>query len=141
MRILKPDKMRLAAMMLDRNTYFILNQRCKPWDELVENVGEDIAHAIEKSKCGFISVTHKAYGDKHHGITCAFGEGIGCYMSTEDRWFTTSVIQNIDWNKKEFTTLNSVYEFEFEELPVDKLYNYVLNIDKQNGSKNKETEQ
>lgn len=139
MKILKPDKMKLAAQMLDENTYFILKQRCQPWDKLVENVGEDLAHAIKKSKCGFIYVTNKAYGKKHNGITCAFGEGIACYMSTEYRWFTTSMIQSIDWEKKEFTTLNSVYEFEFEKLPIDKLYNYVLKSDKQNESKNKET--
>ena len=36
----------------------------------------------------------------------------------------------------------SLFESDlYEELPVDKLYDYVLNIDKQNGSKNKETEQ
>lgn len=126
--------------MLDRTTYYILKQRCKPWDELVEDVGEDLAEKVEKSKCGYISVKNKGNGAKHYGITCAFGEGIGCYMSNKDKWFTTSTIQHIDWEKKEFKTLNSTYEFKFEEVPVDKLYDYALNIEKQNESEDQETE-
>ena len=51
------------------------------------------------------------------------------------------VIKNIDWENIEFKTLNSVYEFEFEELPKEILDNMEKNYRaEENESKSKETE-
>lgn len=89
-------------------------------------------------KCGYITVTHKDTRKVHNGLTVAFIEGLSCYMSNKDKWFNTSVVKKIDWDKKEFETQNSIYEFEFKEISWKELYaDLQLYI---NESKNKEIE-
>ena len=38
---------------------------------------------------------------------------LGLFLDTEDRWYHTSVVLSIDFEKGEFTTQNSIYRFEF----------------------------
>lgn len=79
--------------------------------------------AIKDSKVGYIKVTkvssnggYLSTGESEEGITAAFGEGLSLYIADVERWFRTSVIQKIYWDKGEFTTLNSRYKFEFTEI-------------------------
>ena len=41
--------------------------------------------------------------------------GLSCRVDNVHRWFMTSVVTSIDWEKEEFTTLNSIYKFHFDE--------------------------
>lgn len=86
--------------------------------------------ALQDSKIGFISITkvsdNPGYLDKsqsEYGVTSAFGESLSLYISGDDRWFRTSVIQKIDWDKGEFTTLNSTYSFKFNEITDERTNN------------------
>lgn len=109
-------------------------------DEFVADFGDehlDIYLALKNSKMGWIEVEkisknggYYETGAQHMGFTLAFAEGIGCYMTHGDRWFTTSIILKIDWDKGEFTTLNSVYKFRFET--IDEM-SELLNASKQRG--------
>jgi hypothetical protein len=79
------------------------------------NMTEEIYNALQNSKEGWISISRVSDGAGDHGYTQAFGEGISCHMSNLNSWYTTSVIQSIDWENKTFKTLNSVYNFEFKD--------------------------
>lgn len=66
------------------------------------------------------------YNDTFSGITANFKEGMGLYISDTSEWYSTSVIKKIDWDNNKFETLNSVYEFQFNELDeetLNKIYN------------------
>lgn len=106
--------------MIDRNVEILLKARIN------NDLSEELNNALQNSKCGIIHVKHAITDKTHYGITAAFGEGIGCYMSNEDRWFTTSTIKKINWKEGYFETLNSKYFFDFEELNFRKLYNAVF---------------
>lgn len=89
---------------------------------------------VKNSKVGKISIRkiskNPGYLDKNgqfSGITANFGEGMGVYISDTTEWFTTSTIQKIDWENHRFYTLNSTYEFQFNEIDeetLNKIYNY-----------------
>lgn len=95
---------------------------------------EDI---LNNSKIGKISIKkisdNAGYLNKNNwfsGITANFGEGMGVYISDTAEWFQSSVITSIDWDKNQFETLNSTYEFRFEELDeevLNKIYEYYEN--------------
>ena len=108
--------------MVDANVETLLEARVN------NDLSEELNNALQNSKCGIIHVKHANTGKTHYGITAAFGEGIGCYMSNEDNWFTTSTIKKINWEEKHFETLNSKYFFDFEELDFQELYNVVFGI-------------
>lgn len=78
----------------------------------------ELYKALQDSKVGYIKVSgnggYLSSGESEEGITAAFGEGL--YISDMERWYRTSIIQKIYWDKGEFTTLNSRYKFEFEEI-------------------------
>lgn len=76
-----------------------------------------------KAKKGYIKIT-KLEGSNnikyepgavHEGNTFNFIEGVGLYITNGDRYFHTSIIKDIDWDKQIFHTLNSTYKFEFNE--------------------------
>ena len=77
----------------------------------------DTYRNIINSKEGDIRIekVSPVLGPEEWGYTPAFGEGLSCHMDNPHRWYHTSVIQKIDWEKHEFTTLNSVYKFTFKE--------------------------
>jgi hypothetical protein len=89
---------------------------------------------VRKSKVGKIQIRKTSEnpgylnkGGWFSGITANFGEGMGVYISDTTEWFTTSTIQEIDWENNRFYTLNSTYEFQFEEIDeqtLNKIYNY-----------------
>lgn len=106
--------------MIDRNVEILLKARIN------NDLSEELNNALQNSKCGIIHVKHAITGKTHYGITAAFGEGVGCYMSNEDEWFTTSTIKKINWEEEYFETLNSKYFFDFEELDFQELYNAVF---------------
>ena len=106
--------------MLDKNVEALLKYKVS---NNKNNLPKDTWEALKNAKCGLIRVTHSRTGKMHHGITAAFGEGVGCYMSNEDEWFTTSTIKYINWEDKYFETLNSKYFFGFDELDFQELYN------------------
>ena len=92
-------------------------------DFILNGGTSEIYRTLQDSKIGFIYITkvsdNPGYVDKgqsEYGVTSAFGENLSLYISGGDRWFRTSVIQKIYWDKGEFTTLNSRYKFEFEEI-------------------------
>lgn len=107
------------------NTTLILN-RMKTISELkamskeefltLPNMTEEIYNALQNSKEGWISISRVSDRAGDHGYTWAFGEGISCHISNPSTWYTTSIIQSIDWENKTFKTLNSVYNFEFKDI-------------------------
>lgn len=76
---------------------------------------EELYHSLQNSKEGWIEIWKKDKSVHKSGYTGAFGEGISCHMSTISRWYTTSVIKNINWEEEYFDTLNSRYYFKFKE--------------------------
>lgn len=128
--------------MLDAGVNAILSSKLLSKEEFIEKYSdEEMYSALKNSKAGLIEISYLDGTNKHNGFTAALGEGIACRMSNENNWYTTSTIKSIDWNNKTFETLNSIYKFEFQEIPLDKalasakeLYNQL-----ENDSKNKET--
>lgn len=53
-------------------------------------------------------------GKEYSGYTDTFMEGISCRVSSPTHWFRTSNVVSIDWDNKEFKTLNSTYKFNLE---------------------------
>ncbi len=82
---------------------------------------EHVYTSLRESQSGYIKVEKISDNDGYlqpneseEGFTDVFTEGMGCYMYTMNHWYYTSVIKHIDWDKKEFTTMNSVYKFNFK---------------------------
>lgn len=122
--------------MIDRNCLNYLQLRVS--DKISED--EEILEKLKNSKVGIINVELEDNPDvRHYGFTPDFGVGLRCYMSNKERWFSTSPIQEIDWENNKFKTMNSVYKFKFTEIDWEKLYaDLQLYVDYE--SKNKETE-
>lgn len=119
--------------LIDRNVKTILFNRVVGKERFLKIYPDQkkLYDTISNSKLGIIKI--EKVGDpnnKHWGFTAGFGEGIRCYMSNEYEWFTTSIIQKIDWDKKEFQTMNSVYKFEFDEIPFEVAYNDLKEMNK-----------
>lgn len=83
----------------------------------------ELHRAIKDSKVGYIKITkisnnpgYLSNDESEEGITAAFGEGISLYIAGVEQWYRTSVIQKINWDKGDFTTVNSRYKFEFKEI-------------------------
>lgn len=121
---------------LDHRTIKFLLLRYKPKKEFITTVGpEEVYDRLHKSKVGYISV-HKISDNPgieknkvYEGVTACFGEGFAMWLSSENNWFHTSVIQNIDWENNVFKTMNSVYSFKFEELDPTEFIDRLLNLD------------
>lgn len=86
-------------------------------DFIKETNYPDLYDPLQNSKSGYITVDRIIPNDRRgcRGYTMAFGVGLSCHISNPSDWYTTSIITNIDWNKGEFTTLNSTYKFNFRE--------------------------
>ena len=72
---------------------------------------------IQNSKSGdiWIQKISPTIDNPWRGHTKYFGEGLGCYLYSFDSWYSTSIIQSINWNKGTFDTINSTYKFKFTE--------------------------
>lgn len=81
---------------------------------------------IKNSKSGYILVEkisrnsgYLSKNQKREGFTPLFAEDFSCYIYLDDPfedYYYTSVIESIDWDKKEFRTRNSMYSFVFKEM-------------------------
>lgn len=76
---------------------------------------EEIYEALHNSKEGYIEIWKEDESVREHGYTHAFGEGLSVRMDNISRWYITSVIKYINWDKGYFDTLNSRYYFKFKE--------------------------
>lgn len=125
----------MNVKMDDKFTFSECVQLSDPKIELLFKIrfgeyGEDdpSVELVRKSKVGKISIK-KISGnsgylnseDTFSGITANFGEGMGVYISDTTEWYNTSVIQHIDWENNQFTTCNSTYSFQFEEMTEETL--------------------
>lgn len=81
---------------------------------------------IKNSKSGYILVEkisrnsgYLSENQKREGFTPLFAEDFSCYIYLDDPfedYYYTSIIESIDWEKKEFRTRNSTYSFVFKEM-------------------------
>lgn len=88
----------------------------------LEDSTEDLYIKLHNSKVGHITIQKISNNDGYlqkneyfYGLTEAFGEGLSLIIDSMKRRYMTSTIQKINWNKKEFETLNSTYKFNFTE--------------------------
>lgn len=86
-------------------------------DEYIENLFKD---SPKRGKCTLTKLEGKnndkyVLGMQRTGYCPGIKVGYGCKVENNTRWFITSVVQDIDWEKGIFHTLNSTYKFEFHE--------------------------
>lgn len=113
-----------VVMWGDRFIQSTLKHREASLEDFVRVGGNpELYKALKDSKVGYIKITkisdnvgYLSSGESEEGITAAFGEGLSLYIADVEQWYRTSIIQNIYWDKGEFTTLNSRYKFEFKEI-------------------------
>lgn len=88
----------------------------------LEGATEELYNALQSSKEGNIKIWKEDDPSftPQFGFTYAFGEGISVNMSNFKYWYRTSVIQNINWEEGYFDTLNSRYNFTFEEYDAER---------------------
>lgn len=120
---------------MDKYIQTFLNYRLMKLSDFIKSGGDmDLYYKIQDSKMGYIKITkisdnpgylHK--GESQEGITAAFGEGIALYISNKDYWYTTSTVTHIDWDRKEFRTVNSKYSFEFTKQDINESTNTNIN--------------
>lgn len=89
-------------------------------EELQAKLGDDklavkIFEALKNCREGYMRIQKQwpSLGEKHEGWTYVFAAGMPLHIDSTDEWYTTSNIEKIDWDGHTFTTLNSVYSFEF----------------------------
>lgn len=82
----------------------------------LQGATEELYNNFHKSKSGFIKI-HRITGDPYSisGHTEAFGEGVSLHVLNNSEGCTTSNITYINWEEGWFDTLNSRYNFTFEE--------------------------
>lgn len=80
-----------------------------------DTLAEKIFEALKNCREGYMRIQKQwpSLGEKHEGWTYIFAAGLSLHIDTPDEWYTTSIIEKIDWDGHTFTTLNSVYSFEF----------------------------
>lgn len=119
----------------DKYIQALLKYRTMTLREFIKAGGDIDSHRLIKdSKVGYIKITkisdndgYLREGEFEQGITAAFGEGLSLYISDKDRWYRTSNIRKIYWDKGEFTTINSRYKFEFTEIDYRPILNELNN--------------
>ena len=89
-------------------------------EELVRGLGSEeeakrMYNALRKSREGYMRIQKisPSLDRPEEGWTYVFTEELGLFLDTEDRWYHTSVVLSIDFEKGEFTTQNSIYRFKF----------------------------
>ena len=124
----RPLHMENSDIMKERIKYLqnierqrqLLKLRNSSLEELVRGLGSEedakqMYDALRKSREGYMRIQKisPSLGRTEEGWTYVFTEGLGLILDTEDRWYNTSIVLSIDFEKCEFTTQNSVYRFEF----------------------------
>lgn len=89
-------------------------------EELKLRLGDDkladiVFEALKGCKEGYMRIQRQwpSLGEKREGWTYVFTAGMPLHIDSTDKWYSTSIIEKIDWDGHTFTTLNSVYSFEF----------------------------
>lgn len=89
-------------------------------EELKVRLGDDkladiVFEALKNCKEGYMRIQRQwpSLGEKREGWTYVFAAGMPLHIDSTDEWYSTSIIEKIDWEGHSFTTLNSVYSFEF----------------------------
>ena len=136
--------LREMLSLIDKDVEALMLLKLLDKDQFLEIVdSEEIYEAVKKSKSGLIKISYLDGSNEQHGFTASFGEGIACRMSNEHEWYTTSTIKKIDWEDQTFETLNNIYKFEFQEVPIDEAHEaakkFYEEITNKNDSKSKET--
>ena len=77
---------------------------------------------IKKSKSGWIKIKkisdnggYLTKNESESGWFAVFAKGMSLYIGNVSHYYYTSNIVDIDWDKKLFLTLNSIYSFEITE--------------------------
>lgn len=108
---------------LPTRVYELLKLKLVPESEL-ENLVQDpkLIEGIKNSKSGWIKIKkisdNAGYlnaGESMFGWFAIFAKGLSLYMGDDSHFYYTSNIVDIDWDKKLFLTLNSIYSFEITE--------------------------
>lgn len=124
------------STLLDSGTFKLLVTKVRSDKDLMDscNNNEELFRALREGKCGLMKVRKISdnpgieKGKEYCGVATCFAENIGLFLSNEDSWFHTSVVKEIDWTNNQFKTLNSVYEFSFEELDTTEVLDAIKNF-------------
>ena len=104
--------------------YELLKLKIIPENELDEDLVKysNILDEIKKSKSGWIKIKkisdnggYLTKNESESGWFAVFAKGMSLYIGNGSHYYYTSNIVDIDWDKKLFLTLNSIYSFEITE--------------------------
>lgn len=104
--------------------YELLKLKLTPENELDEDLVKysNILDEIKKSKSGWIKIKkisdnggYLTKNESESGWFAVFAKGMSLYIGNGSHYYYTSNIVDIDWDKKLFLTLNSIYSFEITE--------------------------
>ena len=104
--------------------YELLKLKITPENELDEDLVKysNILDEIKKSKSGWIKIKkisdnggYLTKNESESGWFAVFAKGMSLYIGDGSHYYYTSNIVDIDWDKKLFLTLNSIYSFEITE--------------------------
>ena len=104
--------------------YELLKLKLTPENELDEDLAKysNILDEIKKSKSGWIKIKkisdnggYLTKNESESGWFAVFAKGMSLYIGDGSHYYYTSNIVDIDWDKKLFLTLNSIYSFEITE--------------------------
>lgn len=109
---------------LPTRVYELLKLKLTPENELDEDLVKyaNILDEIKKSKSGWIKIKkisdnggYLTKNESESGWFAVFAKGMSLYIGDGSHYYYTSNIVDIDWDKKLFLTLNSIYSFEITE--------------------------
>ena len=104
--------------------YELLKLKLTPENELDEDLAKysNILDELKKSKSGWIKIKkisdnggYLTKNESESGWFAVFAKGMSLYIGNGSHYYYTSNIVDIDWDKKLFLTLNSIYSFEITE--------------------------
>ena len=104
--------------------YELLKLKLTPENELDEDLVKysNILDEVKKSKSGWIKIKkisdnggYLTKNESESGWFAVFAKGMSLYIGDGSHYYYTSNIVDIDWDKKLFLTLNSIYSFEITE--------------------------
>ena len=96
-----------------------------------DRYGRDIANKIDEAKCGYMYIRKISDIEVFEQGWCGvFGVGLSCVLNIGSAWYHTSLVKDIDWDKKIFHTQNSTYSFRLEEYDAQEILNYINNKNK-----------
>ena len=103
---------------LDENRHFVRNLQNiqNKINDIEDKINKLYSSSPKKGKCKLTKISKNPgaiqFGEKHYGYCPGIVVGYSCIIQGISPMYT-SIVQSIDWNKGEFTTLNSKYKFEF----------------------------